>query len=212
MAKKKLISIIVLVTTALIVATVITVLANKPAAEVSEPTECTQTPDIDILPEPTETIPVPEVTEAPVPEETEPEHKYPEFDISVHEDGEYSDLYMLALVIYQEAGGNGSCDDCRRRVADVVLNRVAHPKFPNTIEEVLLHRKQYGRLHWTGIKWPKRAKYDTEKDAVERAYRIAEEVLNGQHSDVYGEGYIWQAEFKQGKSGFWHCGHYFGKS
>lgn len=166
---------------------------------VVETTECTSAPvieqtvesTINILPEPTETIPV---------EETEPE---PTIDPDT--------LEMLAIVIYQEAGGNRSCDLCRRRVADVVLNRVADPRFPDTIEEVLTQKKQYGRLHWTGIKWPERAKYDTEQEAVARAYRIAEEVLLGDHSDLYGEGYIWQAEFKQGRDKIYHCGHWFGR-
>lgn len=35
--------------------------------------------------------------------------------------------------------------------------------------------------------------------------------LNGQHSDVYGNGYIWQAGFVQGSNGFWHCGHFYGR-
>lgn len=122
-----------------------------------------------------------------------------------------SDLELLACVIYQEAGGNGSCDDCRRRVADVVLNRVADPRFPNTIRGVLSAKNQYGSFYYTGIKWPDRAKNYYEKDAVARAYRIAEEVLNGQHSDLYGKGYVWQAAFKQGTSQIYHCGEYFGK-
>ena len=210
MTKRELISAVALMGIVFIMVTAICIVTNAPATDAT-----------DILTEPTETIhieetePVPEVTEAPVTdeiEEPEPEPIYPEFDISVHEDGEYGDLYLLALVIYQEAGGNGSCDDCRRRVADVVLNRVTHSKFPDTIKDNLLRKKQYGRLYWTGIRWPDRAKKDGEKKAVERAYRIAQEVLDGQHSDVYGKGYIWQAEFKQGKSGFWCCGHYFGKS
>lgn len=121
------------------------------------------------------------------------------------------ELEMLACVIYQEAGGNRSCDDCRRYVADIVLNRVEHPKFPNTIESVLTAPNQYGRFHYTGIKWPERAEYDTEKDAVNRAYQIAREVLSGQHSQLYGQGYIWQAKFVQGSDGFWCCGHYYGK-
>ena len=118
---------------------------------------------------------------------------------------------MLACVIYQEAGGNGSCDDCRRYVADIVLNRVEHPKFPNTIEKVLTAPRQYGSFHYTGVKWAERSKYDVEKEAVERAYRIAEEVLSGQHSKLYGEGYIWQAGFVQGTEGFWCCGHWYGR-
>jgi hypothetical protein len=171
----------------------------------AEPTTVVTTFDTVPTTEPTETIHIeePEVPSealsAPTSEETIPPM-------------DYYELEMLAIVIYQEAGGNKQCDDCRRRVADIVLNRVADHRFPDTIEEVLTQKKQYGRLYITGIKWPKRAQYDSEKDAVTRAYRIAEEVLNGQHSDVYGEGYIWQAGFKQGKDGFWHCGHYFGRS
>lgn len=122
-----------------------------------------------------------------------------------------SDIELLACVIYQEAGGDEYCDTCRRRVADVVLNRVNHPEFPNTIKEVLTAKNQYGRYYYTGVVWPSRAKNVYEKDAVARAYRIAEEVLNGKHSELYGNGYIWQARFRQGTSGFWCCGEYFGK-
>ena len=104
--------------------------------------------------------------------------------------GTTSDIDLLACVIYQEAGGNGSCDTCRRRIADVVLNRVDDPRFPNTIREVLTAKNQYGRYYYTGVVWPSRAKSVNEKDAVARAYRIAEEVLNGQHSELYGNGYI----------------------
>ena len=122
-----------------------------------------------------------------------------------------TDLDLLACVIYQEAGGNRSCDTCRRRVADVVLNRVADPRFPNTIREVLTAKNQYGRFYYTGVKWPSRSKNASEKDAVARAYRIAEEVMNGQHSELYGKGYIWQAGFKQGSNRIYCCGHYYGK-
>ena len=118
---------------------------------------------------------------------------------------------MLACVIYQEAGGNGSCDDCRRYVADIVLNRIEHPEFPDTMEAVLTAQGQYGMFHWTGIKWAERAKYDVEKEAVARAYRIAGEVLSGQHSKLYGQGYIWQARHEQGTEGFRCCGHWYGR-
>ena len=118
---------------------------------------------------------------------------------------------MLAILIYQEAGGDACCDECRRRVADVALNRVNDPRFPNPLEEVLLQQGQYGRLHWTGIKWADRAKNECEQHAVERARRIAEEVLKGHHSDLYGKGYVWQAGFHQGADEIYHCGHYFGR-
>lgn len=123
------------------------------------------------------------------------------------------DLELLACVIYQEAGADYCCDDCRRRVADVVLNRVEDDRFPDNIQDVLTQKRQYGRYYWTGVVWPERAKNDCEKHAVERAYRIAEEVLKGEHSELYGEGYIWQAEFKQGTGVVYcdQCKIYFGK-
>lgn len=120
-------------------------------------------------------------------------------------------IELLACVIYQEAGGDATCDACRYRVADVVLNRVGSQRFPDTIYDVLTQEGQYGRLHWTGIVWPERAENPGEKEAVERAYRVAIDVLDGNHSELYGKGYIWQAGFIQGRDNIYCCGHYFGR-
>lgn len=166
-----------------------------PETEAVETTECTSAPDnVDetIIPTTEETIP--ETTEAP----TEPEI-------------DERDLELLACVIYNEAGGDDNCDECRRRVADVVLNRVADERFPNTIEEVLLQPNQYGSFSTYGIFWPERAKDPYEANALARAWRIAEEVLRGQHSELYGNGYIWQAGFKQGTDNIYCCHHYYGR-
>ncbi len=118
---------------------------------------------------------------------------------------------LLACVIYQEVGSDLQCDDCRRRVADVVLNRVESDLFPNTIYEVLTQQYQYGLYYYTGVIWPERASDPNEAEAVERAYRIAEEVLSGKHSELYGKDYVWQAEFTQGINNINCCGIYFGQ-
>ena len=120
-------------------------------------------------------------------------------------------LELLACVIYQEAGGDRYCDDCRRRVGDVVLNRVNDERYPDTIYDVLTQYRQYGRYYWTGVVWPARASSVYEVEAVERAYRIAREILFGEHSDLYDNGYIYQAEFPQGRDKIYCCGLYFGK-
>ena len=122
-----------------------------------------------------------------------------------------AELEMLACVIYGEAGGNACSDLARRYVGDVVLNRVADPRFPDTLEEVLLQEGQYGRFHWTGIVWPERAQYEVEAAAVARAYDTARALLSGEHSDIYGAGYIWQAEFPQGTDVVYADGVYFGR-
>lgn len=141
-----------------------------------------------------------ETTETDDAEETET-HAYSE-----------DDLEMLAAVIYQEAGSNRICDECRYRVGDVILNRVADPRFPDTIKGVLEQPGQYGTFSVTGVVWPEKAKHDTEKEAVARAYETARQLLSDErHSDLYGQGYIWQAEFVQGTDGFWCDGTYFGR-
>lgn len=121
------------------------------------------------------------------------------------------DVELLAIAIYVEMGGDECCDECRYRVGDVILNRKESNAFPNTIHEVLTEKSQYGMFHWTGVVWPEKASNPNEAHAVKRAYKIAEDILRGNHSELYGNGYIWQAEFEQGKEGFWHCDTYFGR-
>lgn len=124
-------------------------------------------------------------------------------DSLVHSDSlpdkTYTDeeLDILALIVYQEAGGDGVSDDTRRLVAQVFLNRVNDSRFPDSFYEVATEERQYGRLYWTGIVWPDRASSQAEAHAVERAYKIAQEVLESDEP-VCPEGVIFQAEFVQG--------------
>lgn len=121
----------------------------------------------------------------------------PKKEVNVNNKYNKAELEMLALVIYQEAGGDACSDSTRRMVGEVVLNRIDHPVYPNTMEEVLTQYGQYGRLHWTGLVWPERAKYEVERHAVERAYRIAEELLTSDYRILPGD-VLFQAEFPQG--------------
>nr|DAU02279.1 MAG TPA: spore cortex-lytic enzyme [Caudoviricetes sp.] len=124
------------------------------------------------------------------------------------------DVERLACVIYQEAGGDACCGMCRKRVADVVLNRVKDPRFKGTtIEEILIDgdpAPQWGLYSVTGVVWPEKASYPEEAAAVQRAWDTAFDVLEGNHSDLT-EDYIWCAEFPQGTDVIECCGIYFGK-
>ena len=124
------------------------------------------------------------------------------------------DVERLACVIYQEAGGDTCCDLCRKRVADVVLNRVKDSRFKGTtIEEILTDgdpAPQWGLYSVTGVVWPEKASYPEEAEAVQRAWDTAFDVLEGNHSDLT-EDYIWCAEFPQGTDIIECCGIYFGK-
>lgn len=123
------------------------------------------------------------------------------------------DVERLACVIYQEAGGDACCDMCRKRVADVVLNRVKDSRFKGaTIEEILIDddpAPQWGLYSVTGVVWPEKATQPSEAHAVERAWETAFDVLEGNHSDLT-EDYIWCAEFPQGSNVIECCGIYFG--
>lgn len=114
-------------------------------------------------------------------------------------DKTYTDeeLEILALIVYQEAGGDRVSDDTRRLVAQVFLNRVNDSRFPDSFYEVATAERQYGRLYWTGIVWPDRASSQGEAHAVERAYKIAQEVLESDEP-ICPAGVIFQAEFVQG--------------
>lgn len=115
-------------------------------------------------------------------------------------DKTYTDeeLEILALIVYQEAGGDRVSDYTRRLVAQVFLNRVNDSRFPDSFYEVATAERQYGRLYWTGIVWPDRAISQAEAHAVERAYTIAQEVLESDEP-ICPEGVIFQAEFVQGE-------------
>jgi spore germination cell wall hydrolase CwlJ-like protein len=195
----------------LVIALVLTMNAKADIYDTTMPTtnvEEIETTAATELPTEPETEPT-EITEP----STEPEPDLYETatdEVSVYENYK-RDLELLACVIYQEAGGDAVCDDCRYRVADVVLNRLMDPRFPDTIHDVLTAESQYGRFHWTGVVWPDRASYESERHAVERAYEVAVDVLDGNHSELFGQGYIWQAEFVQGTGVIYCCGHYFGR-
>jgi hypothetical protein len=130
-------------------------------------------------------MPTPEPTPIPTPEPI-PEPAYTE-----------QELEILAIIIYQEAGGDYCADDTRQMVGEVFLNRVASELFPNTFVEVATARLQYGRLHWTGIAWPERASQAVEAHAVQRAYDCAEALLSGAVERLLPTDTVFQAEFPQ---------------
>ena len=121
------------------------------------------------------------------------------------------DVYCIAAAIYQEAGADFCSDETRRMVADVVLNRVEDERYPDTIREVLEQYAQYGFFWRDGVGFPARANTEEEKAAVQRAYDLAYGIAAGEHSELYGAGYIFQAEFQQGWDCVWQDGMCFGK-
>lgn len=158
-----------------------------------------------------ETEPAVDETVVETVDEAEPPAPTAEPEAPAETEPDEAEVEMLACAIYCEAGGDACSDQCRYMVGDVMLNRVDDPRFPDTLEEVLTQKGQYGRFHWTGIVWPERASNPGEAAAVARAYETARALLSGEHSELYGAGYIWQAEFTQGTDVIYLDGTYFGR-
>ena len=113
-----------------------------------------------------------------------------------------NDLYCLAAIICQEAGGEST--DIQLLVGNVVLNRVASHRYPNTIYEVATGYLQYGMMWKYGVKFPKWA----DQATINRCYSIAERLLDGER--VCPANVIYQAEFEQGSGLYLHVrGFYF---
>lgn len=81
------------------------------------------------------------------------------------------EAYLLAAIIQCESEGEPY--EGKLAVGSVVLNRVAHPKFPNTITEVVYQKKQFAPVA-SG-----RLAYRLEAGVNEECKRAALEVLNG---------------------------------
>lgn len=104
------------------------------------------------------------------------------------------DLWCLAAIIYQEAGGDLCSDLCRELVGSVVLNRVEDKSYfgkTNTIRDVLQAKGQYGMED--GVKWTNRGNSAIEQAAIKRAYAAAQSVLEG--SRPCPKNVFFQSEF-----------------
>lgn len=109
----------------------------------------------------------------------------------------YDDLYLLAKILREEDGADGDGHEWPDMpiiaLANVVLNRVASPLFPDTIREVLYQEGpgdvvQYAPVHTDA--------WETT-EPTERYVRLAQRALEGER--VIGEDVIYQALFAQGK-------------
>ena len=99
----------------------------------------------------------------------------------------YSDeVEMLAHLINGEAGSDWCSDTLMYYVGSVVLNRMNHPDFPDSLSGVIYQDGQYS-CTWDG-------NYD--RTPSDRCYRIAEDLLvNG---SVLPSDVVFQAPFEQG--------------
>lgn len=99
-----------------------------------------------------------------------------------------NDLYIMAHVICGEA--QSYSDEEQRYVGSVVLNRVKHEGFPNSIEEVVFQTKPSLQYACT-----KDGNY--YREPTERNWANAQWLL--ENGSVFPDFVIWQSRGKQGK-------------
>lgn len=103
--------------------------------------------------------------------------------------GGYSDedLYWLSRVISAEAGSDWLDDSFMQDVGSVVLNRVKHSKFPNSIKSVIFHQGQYECVTNGSI----------YKEPTEKAIANAKKIL--ENGSTLPSRVVFQSQFVQGE-------------
>lgn len=105
-----------------------------------------------------------------------------------YEQVSFEDMYLLAKIIYAEAGSNWLSDEWKLCVGEVVLNRVASPEFPDTVSEVIYQKGQY---YGSG------STYFESLLPDERCVLLAKRLLEGERV-MNDKTVVFQAEFVQG--------------
>lgn len=153
---------------------------NAMKTKVVETSIPTPTPSPRITPSPVVTQ-TPAVTSAPTPKPKPTPTKCPYDE---------NELDLLAHLINAEAGSDWCKDKMLYYVGSVVLNRMKHKDFPNTMHDVIYQKGQYACVSNGHI----------NKEPTDRCWEIAEDLLvNG---SVLPAKVIYQAEFRQGR-GTW---------
>ncbi len=101
-----------------------------------------------------------------------------------------SDLHMLAVIIGQETAGVN--EEVMMAVGNVILNRVADPRFPGSVYGVLTGKNQYGHDNGEGFCFPDYV----SSEGRARCYAVASRLLSGER--VLPANVVWQAGFAQG--------------
>ncbi len=107
---------------------------------------------------------------------------------------DFDELLWLAKIITHEAGSSGIGIEWRMCVGEVVLNRVASPEFPGTVEEVIFQPGQYAGVDCAAF----RELLDPDELSVEAALRL----LQGDR--LMEPSVVFQSNFRQGGGEYLH--------
>lgn len=123
----------------------------------------------------------------------------PDTDESIQEEIYNGELQLLACLVYAEAGNQDL--QGKEYVADVVLNRVDNPQFPNSISEVIFQDAQFSVIDNGMLN---KAYYTVTQDCFDA---VAHEISARQNSKIL---YFCSTGYNMyGTPEFRYQGHYF---
>lgn len=118
----------------------------------------------------------------------------------IAEEDYQADLQLLACLVEAEAGNQDITG--KRLVVDVVLNRVADPRFPDTIAEVIFQPGQFGPVSNGALA---RAYYTVSEDSFKAVTMELEDEID------YSILYFTAGGYECGTPAFQYGAHYFGR-
>lgn len=109
------------------------------------------------------------------------EPRYPDIQLTDEE------KMLLARVIWVEARGESA--EGQQAVAEVVLNRLASDRFPDTLKSVIYASNQFRSIHYLDDATPEQAQFDALEHAIYGPYILPENVV---HFATYKTNpYVW---------------------
>jgi N-acetylmuramoyl-L-alanine amidase len=118
----------------------------------------------------------------------------------IAEEEHQADLQLLACLVEAEAGNQDLTG--KRLVVDVVLNRVADPRFPDTIAEVIFQPGQFGPVSNGALA---RAYYTVSEDSFKAVSMELTEQID------YSLLYFTAGGYGCGEPAYQYGDHYFGR-
>lgn len=103
----------------------------------------------------------------------------------------FNDLFLVSKIMTAEAGSYWLSDEWKMAVGEVLLNRVASPEFPNTVEECVYQSGQY---------YSKNSSYFKRLLPWEKETKLAWRLLEGERH--LESSVVFQANFTQGSGIF----------
>lgn len=121
------------------------------------------------------------------------EPRYPDIRLT------YEEIQLLARMVWVEA--RGESEEGQQAVAEVVLNRLASGRFPNTLKDVIYADNQFRSVDYLEDAEPAQAQYEAIEHAIYGPYVLPEDVVHfatyATNKNVWGQigGHIFCYEF-----------------